>query len=332
MLGGPATRLAAALCVAVLAMPAACKRQGAVAATGTAGRGGAAGGSAAGQGGAAGGSLAGGGGTSVTAGSGGATGGPWTSIPVSRRARWKSPTRRNRHRSVCLDRLRPRLHHDRGEGARDGRVRLQPPGERAQLPGWRSRPTRDDERIVYYLNAVRRLSDGALLAAVRAAGDTRTICSQIGFAPSAPHVIGFQKADSAQAGSLGTTVVAFLQSGTLGWAPPVPGLSTIQTSIVENDVGWGLGLYDGTLRVMMPASSTPLAIVDRGSYPAYSAVGWGSLAISNPVLSGSSDEVIRAWDSATAVAHDRRAGRHGNPGRRAVGHDDGVGRRPRARA
>ena len=81
MLGGPATRLAAALCVAALAMPAACKRQGAAAATGTAGRGGAAGSSAAGQGGAAGGSLAGVGGTSVTAGSGGATGGPWTSVP-----------------------------------------------------------------------------------------------------------------------------------------------------------------------------------------------------------------------------------------------------------
>jgi hypothetical protein len=76
----------------------------------------------------------------------------------------------------------------------------------------------------------------------------------------------------------------------------VPGLSTIQTSVVENDIGWGLGLYDGSLRVMMPASSTPLAIVDRGSYPAYSAVGWGSLVISNPVLSGSPDEVIRAWD------------------------------------
>jgi hypothetical protein len=51
---------------------------------------------------------------------------------------------------------------------------------------------------------------------------------------------------------------------------------------------------------MNPAGSGPFAIVDQGSYPAYSAVGWGSLVISNPILSGSQDEVIRAWEPTRA--------------------------------
>jgi hypothetical protein len=233
----------------------------------------------------------------VTAGSGGETRGAWTSVPGA------APCALEVADPPQID-IVPFVWTDCGPGCTTTAAKVLATDEYVfnRLASARNYPDGVHVRLatmrgsVYYLNAVRRLSDGALLAAVRAAGDTRKICGLIGFAPSAPHVIGFQKADSAQAGSLGTTVVAFLQSGTLGWAPPAPGLSTIQTSVVEYDIGWGLGLYDGTLRVMMPASSTPLAIVDRGSYPAYSAVGWGSLVISNPAPSGSPDEVIRAWD------------------------------------
>jgi hypothetical protein len=154
----------------------------------------------------------------------------------------------------------------------------------------------------YYLGAIRNLSDGALLAAVRAAGPTSTgsICSPLGFAPSAAHVLGFQLADSPSAAgsaTTGTMVVGFYQAGSLVWSSPAPGLSLVQDSVLENDLGWGLGLDDGTLRLMIPLGSGPLTIADQGAtYAAHSAVGWGNLVVSNPALGGSLDEVIRAWD------------------------------------
>lgn len=151
----------------------------------------------------------------------------------------------------------------------------------------------------YQMNAVRRLSDGALLAAVRAPGKTsvQAACGPLGFAPSAPHVLGFQRSDSTQTGGPGTTIVGFFKSGSLIWGPPATGLSTIQTSVLENDLGWGLGLYDGTLRLMIPPDVGPLVTVDQGAiYPAHSAVGRGSLVVSNPALPGNLDEVIRAWE------------------------------------
>jgi hypothetical protein len=162
----------------------------------------------------------------------------------------------------------------------------------------------------YYMNAVRRLSDGAVLAAVRAPGATtsETICSPLGFAPSAPHVLGFQRADApgSGAGGPGTTVVAFLKSSGLAWAPPVVNLSTVQTSVFENDLGWGLALYDASLRFMSPPDRGPLSIIDQAQYPAYSAVGRGSLVISNPVVPAGTDEILRVWEpikaSRTVVA------------------------------
>lgn len=153
----------------------------------------------------------------------------------------------------------------------------------------------------YYMIAVRRLSDGGLLGAVRASGPTNTgtICGPMGFAPSAPHVIPFFKGTAAGSDGVttsGTLVAALLTPTGIVWSPPAPNIPIPQTSVLENDLGWGFGLYDGTLRVMIPPESGPFTIIDRGSYPAYSAVGWGSLVISNPALSGSNDEVIRAWE------------------------------------
>lgn len=151
----------------------------------------------------------------------------------------------------------------------------------------------------YYLTAVRRLSDGGLVAAVRAPGDTTMNCGPVGFAPSAPHVLGFFKGmmpGPDGLSTIGTYVVASLGANGLVWSAPAPNLSPIETSVLENDLGWGLALYDGTLRVKIPVDTGPLALIDQGSYPAYSAVGWGHLVISNPALPGSSDEVIRAWE------------------------------------
>jgi hypothetical protein len=151
----------------------------------------------------------------------------------------------------------------------------------------------------YYMNAVRRLSDGALVAAVRAPGPTAasTSCGWLGFAPSAPHVLGFQNSPDGSAASSGTVVAAFLQAGSLVWGGPVAGVSVLQDSVFENNLGWGAQFDDGTLRVMFPPTSAQMTTIDQGtSYPAHSAVGWGSLIISNPALSGSLDTIIRAWE------------------------------------
>ncbi len=150
--------------------------------------------------------------------------------------------------------------------------------------------------------ALRRLSDGAVLAGVRAPGATAsgTICGPMGYAQSAPHVFPFFKSDggSQTGASIMGTIVAGLASGNrLVWSPAVPNSPVPQTSVFENDLGWGMGFEGGTLRVMFPAESGPFTTIDQGAiYPAHSGVGRRNLVISNPAMSGNQDEVIRAWE------------------------------------
>jgi hypothetical protein len=47
---------------------------------------------------------------------------------------------------------------------------------------------------------------------------------------------------------------------------------------------------------MFPPETGTLTTIDQGTYPAYSAVGRGTLVISNPALQGNPDAVIRAWE------------------------------------
>lgn len=139
----------------------------------------------------------------------------------------------------------------------------------------------------YKMIALRRLSDGALLAAVRAPGETTTSCGMMGFAPSAPRVFAFAKGDA--------IVVGFYRPGGAVWSPPISSVVLPQSSVLENDLGWGMGLNDGSLRTMFPPGGGTLTTIDQSRYPAYSAVGWGNLVVSNPAPDGG-DEVIRAWE------------------------------------
>ena len=74
----------------------------------------------------------------------------------------------------------------------------------------------------------------------------------MGFAASAPHVFPFAKSDGSAGGvnSVATIIVGLLRTDGFTWSPATPGIG-IQTSILENDLGWGIGLYDGTLRAMI---------------------------------------------------------------------------------
>jgi hypothetical protein len=122
----------------------------------------------------------------------------------------------------------------------------------------------------------------------------------LGVAPSAAHVLGFFKSGTTGSSGVSSTVtyvVAFLTARGLVWSAPLPDAPFPETGAFENDLGWGLAVNDGTLRTMFPPESGPFTIVDRGAlYPAHSAVGRGTLVVSNPALSGSNDEVIRAWE------------------------------------
>ena len=238
----------------------------------------------------------------------------------------------NRHRSVCLDRLRPRLHHDRGEGARDGRVRLQPPGERAQLPGWRSRPTRDDERIVLLLergsSPFRRGPPCRRSSGRRHAHDLQPNRLRAERSPrhrfpeSRLGTSGLPRDDGRRVPS-----VRHARLGASGARPfdhPDQrcrerrrlGSRPLRRNAARDDAREQHAAGDRRPR--------ELPRVQRGRLgePRH----LESCAVRKP------GRGHPRMGSATAVAHDRRAGRHGNPGRRAVGHDDGVGRRPRARA
>jgi hypothetical protein len=151
----------------------------------------------------------------------------------------------------------------------------------------------------YKLIATRRLSDGALLGAVRAPGPTSASCAMMGFAASAPSVLPFAKPGPTGLDGISSTatiVGGLIRAGKLAWSTPAADLPSPQTSVFENDLGWGMALNDGTLRVAIPPESG-LRIIDEGAvYPAHSAVGWGSLVVSNPALAGNQDEVIRAWE------------------------------------
>jgi hypothetical protein len=151
----------------------------------------------------------------------------------------------------------------------------------------------------YKMIAVRRLSDGALVAAARAPGATTTSCAMMGFAPGAPHVFPFWKSDplgSDGFSTSGTVIAGFLKAGGLLWSAPVAGIPLL-ASTFDSDLGWGMSLNDGTLRLMSPPDGASLTTIDQGAvYPAHNAVGWGSLVVSNPALSGSQDAIVRAWE------------------------------------
>jgi hypothetical protein len=91
--------------------------------------------------------------------------------------------------------------------------------------------------------------------------------------------------------------VGFLNAdGSFTWSPKLASLP-VQTSIFENDLGWGMGFDDGTLETMFPPGSGALTTIDQGAiYPAHSAVARKSLVISNPAMPGDQDSVLRAWE------------------------------------
>jgi hypothetical protein len=91
--------------------------------------------------------------------------------------------------------------------------------------------------------------------------------------------------------------VGFLNAdGSFTWTPKLENVPH-QTSIFENDLGWGMGFDDGTLVTMFPPGSGALVTIDDGAiYPAHSAVARKSLVISNPAMPGNEDSVLRAWE------------------------------------
>jgi hypothetical protein len=149
----------------------------------------------------------------------------------------------------------------------------------------------------YYLLALRRLSDGKLLAAARAPGPTQTTCSFATTGPNAPHTFGFLQSDAGSGGTStsGTLVVGLVGASGLAWSPPV-GVPLPINSTFENDLGWGIAFYDGSLRIKSPVDGPTFTVIDQGSFPAYSTVGLGKLVVSNPAVSGGADTVIRAWE------------------------------------
>src|SRR5262249_5945081 len=66
-------------------------------------------------------------------------------------------------------------------------------------------------------------------------------------------------------------------------------------SLFENDLGWGIGYEDGTVRTVFPGDSGTMTTIDRGVYQADSAVARKNLVIDNIAPDGR-DAVIRAWE------------------------------------
>jgi len=79
------------------------------------------------------------------------------------------------------------------------------------------------------------------------------------------------------------------------------------SSLFENDLGWGIGYEDGTVRTVFPGDSGTMTTIDQGVYQADSAVARKSLVIDNVAPDGR-DAVIRAWEppgpARTLVAQD----------------------------
>jgi len=153
----------------------------------------------------------------------------------------------------------------------------------------------DSQAPGYTLVATRRLSDGGLLGAVRQTANLGA-CVTMAWAASAPRVFGFG-AEAADAGGGVDIWVGFLNAdGSFTWSSKLANVP-VQTSIFENDLGWGMGFNDGTLATMFPPGRGALTIIDQGAiYPAHSAVARKSLVISNPAIAGNQDSVIRAWE------------------------------------
>jgi hypothetical protein len=151
----------------------------------------------------------------------------------------------------------------------------------------------------YYLLALRRLSDGKLLAAARAPGPTQTTCGFATTGANAPHTFGFLHGDppatSGGTSTSGTLVVGLVGPAGLAWSPPVS-VPLPLNSTFENDLGWGIAFYDGSLRLKSPVDGSAFTVIDQGTFPVYSTAGWGKLIVSNPGISGSADTVIRAWE------------------------------------
>ena len=147
----------------------------------------------------------------------------------------------------------------------------------------------------YYLLALRRLSDGKLLAAARAPGPTQTTCSFATTGANAPHTFGFLQADAGSGGTstTGTLVVGLVGAAGLAWSPPVSVPLPINSTF-ENDLGWGIAFYDGSARLKSPIDGPAFTVIDQGTFPAYATAGWGKLVVSNPAVSGGADPVIRA--------------------------------------
>jgi hypothetical protein len=153
----------------------------------------------------------------------------------------------------------------------------------------------DSQAPGYTVVATRRLSDGGLLGAVRQTANFSS-CVTLAWAASAPRVFAFAGGGSTS-GSGAAAWVGFLNAdGSFTWSPTLANVP-VQTSIFENDLGWGMGFDDGTLATMFPPGSGALTTIDQGAiYPAHSAVARKSLVISNPALSGDQDAVLRAWE------------------------------------
>ena len=117
---------------------------------------------------------------------------------------------------------------------------------------------------------VRRLSDGAILAGVR---QTRELgsCSQLAWAPSAPGVIAFRASDGA----------AWVSSSPGAVERPLVFRSFSlerQTSVFENDLGWGMAFADGTIGVNH-SGGTQLTTVERAELPTHCASGRRDLVV-----------------------------------------------------
>lgn len=117
---------------------------------------------------------------------------------------------------------------------------------------------------------VRRLSDGAILAGVRQTRELES-CSQLAWAPSAPGVIAFRAADGA----------AWVSSARGALERPLVFRSFSlerQTSVFENDLGWGMAFADGTIGVDH-SGGTELTTVDRAELPTHCAAGRRDLVV-----------------------------------------------------